>query len=204
MLWLPLPDRLAKHTLNMAGFKVRHETRTTAPAWLDSVQARVPRDTHSSRCGPAPALCPPPPSCSNTHWRSSEQNHHVPKHLCNLLLLTPLYLAGRPDSADLKLPHHHHTHHFRTGPHSTLSPSQPSLPHRSPSQSALPHTCPAHLQAAPRGQRALFPPATPLSSSSAPLVILKAFQRMLSGLDVVWLGCLFSYWRFYDRIGNEP
>lgn len=96
VLRLPLPDRLAKHTLNMAGFKVRRETRTTAPAWLDSVQARVPRDTHSSRCGPAPALCPPPPSCSNAQWSSSEQNHHVPKHLCNLLLLTPLNLAGKP------------------------------------------------------------------------------------------------------------
>lgn len=59
VLWLPLPDRPAKRTLNMAGFKVRRETRTTAPDWLDSVQARVTRDMHSSRRSPAPALCPP-------------------------------------------------------------------------------------------------------------------------------------------------
>lgn len=59
VLWLPLPDRPAKRTLNMAGFKVCRETRTAAPDWLDSVQARVTRDTHSSRCGPAPAPCPP-------------------------------------------------------------------------------------------------------------------------------------------------
>jgi len=98
VLWLPLPDSPAKRTLNMAGFKVRCETRTAAPDWLDSVQARVMRDMHSSSRGPVLAPCPPPaPSCSNARRQSSsEHNHHAPRYLCILLFLTPLNPAGNP------------------------------------------------------------------------------------------------------------
>lgn len=145
VLWLPLPDRPVKHTLNMAGFKVRRETRTAAPDWLDAVQARVTRDMHSSCHGPAPAPRPPPHprSCSSNRYRSSsEHNRHALKHLCILLFLIPLNPPGktaspftpRSPSRPVSIapvtftpvpipPHLYRTHHFHTGPHPVPSPS---------------------------------------------------------------------------------
>lgn len=80
VLRLPLPDRPARLTLNMAGFKVRRETRTAAPDWLDAVQARVTRDAHSSpRVRPGPALL--------AHRSLSENNHRAPNHLYSSLFL---------------------------------------------------------------------------------------------------------------------
>lgn len=198
-LRLSLPDRPARLTLNMAGFKVRRETRTAAPDWLDAVQARVTRDTHSS-----PALPPPcshiqtSPRATTTLQTTSAASSSSP---CEILLPT-----ARPWAPRCPIPVVLIT---STLARVSVVPIEPvSIASvasvLSPPRSALPHTCSAHLQAAPQGQRASFPLATLLSSSSALLVILKAFQRMLSGLDVVWLGCLFSYWRFYDRIGNKP
>lgn len=205
VLRLPLPDRPARLTLNMAGFKVRRETRTAAPDWLDAVQARVTRDAHSSpRVRPGPALPPPcshigaSPRTTTALQTTSTAHSSLP---CEILQGTAQpWAPGCPISIALITPT---PAHISTVPIEPVSIT-PITSVLSPSQTALPHTCSAHLQAAPRGQRAFFPLATLLSSSSALLVILKAFQRMLSGLDVVWLGCLFSYWRFYDRIGNKP
>lgn len=88
-------------------------------------------------------------------------------------------------------------------PQPTFCTRSPPAPPRHPPTRA--RRCPprCHTPAAlalPTGHGAFISlcPRPPL------LVILNAFRRMLSGFDVVWLGCLFSYWRFYDRVGNEP
>lgn len=180
MLWLPLPDRLVKHTLNMTGFKARRETRTAAPDWLDWVQARVARDRHSNRRSPAPAPCSPRPAPTPAVGAAQSTTTTLQNtYATSSSSLNPAGMAAE-------------------SPSWPISP-YPSLPRWSPAS-----TCSVHLRVAPWGRGAPFPPATPLSSSSVPLVVLQAFQRTLSALDVVWLGCLFSYWRFYDRVGNEP
>lgn len=75
VLWLPLPDRPEERTLNMAGFRVRSETRSSAPAWLDAGRVTggcIPAAAHGSgpgqRCaalGGLGQLRAPPTLCKN-------------------------------------------------------------------------------------------------------------------------------------------
>lgn len=175
VLRLSLPDRPARLTLNKAGFKVRRETRTAAPDWLDEMQARVTRDTHSS-----PEL---PPPCS--HIRASPGATTALPNTSAASSSSPREIPpGTAQPPGPSLPHFHGAHHSqRPGTHRARL-------HHIHHLRALPiPSCPApHLLSptpgCPSGPKSLLPTGRTAFIFLCPPCYFKGIPE-----DAVRLGC---------------
>lgn len=162
VLWLPLPDRPEERTLNMAGFRVRSETRSSAPAWLDAGRVTggcIPAAAHGSGPGqrwgssgllqrPTKTRPPPPrsPSPAGSCW----------EHIAAT--------ARKPPAV--------------------ASSPRPRCAHHVPAAVRSWCRTPAGPTGCPKGEGALCPPATLLFIFLCPPCYFKGIPE-----DAVRLGC---------------
>lgn len=168
VLWLPLPDRPEERTLNMAGFRVRSETRSSAPAWLDAGRVTggcIPAAAHGSGPGQRRAalgglgqLRAPILPCKNASPTS-------------LLSLARWILPGT------------HRSHGPQAPGRCQQP-QPHCAHHVPAAVRSWCRTPACPMGCPKGKGALCPPATLLFIFLCPPCYFKGIPE-----DAVRLGC---------------